>query len=427
MSRPAVYLMFAAGFAWLAAWSACSSCSSAGGTTTDLSGVIGQTVEPPKGLNKIQPGMSVLEARKLVPGLQTERSIRDELTIDSGASDVRLAVRVDSGTVSAITMTITGHGTRELIQRAWGEPQITRDSLGQPEVAWSSEATGWKAKLDCVQERVCNLEFVPYHVLTSDFFGAHVLPLADLAQLRVGMKIADARKIAPGPVDVRAGIPTGVDGVREFVAVDDKIGTIKAMYLNLPAGAEALIADAWGAGTAATEPVGKNVLVWPDPTTGWRATLRPALGVSHDLYFDTYLPVATMFGEQPDVIDSLPVMGATVEEIRKMPQYAKEDIVPIPRTDDIAILLPPTEWDRSQTRVVVDIANGRARALTFSIPFKSHPEARDTLLELFTHKWTAPKDGEEDGKKVLIFRESGPRVEVREDTKHGAWKLEITP
>src|SRR5205085_8127760 len=132
-----------------------------------------------------------------------------------------------------------------------------------------------------------------------------------------GMKVADAKKLAPGPVDVRAGVPTGVDGVREFVAIDDKSGTVRAIYLNLPASARAVLSEAWGPGLPATEPVGKNVLVWPDSTTGWRATLRPALGSSQDLAFDSYLPVATLLGEQPDVVDAMPVLGLTVDEVKK--------------------------------------------------------------------------------------------------------------
>ena len=116
----------------------------------------------------------------------------------------------------------------------------------------------------------------------------------------LGFADADARKLAPGVVDVRSGIATGVDGVRQFVAIDDKLGVVRAIYLNLPPRAEDLIAEAWGRGAPATEPVGKNVLVWPDPTTSWRATLRPALGASHDLAFDNYLPAAQLFGEQPD-------------------------------------------------------------------------------------------------------------------------------
>ena len=63
--------------------------------------------------------------------------------------------------------------------------------------------------------------------------------------------------------------------------------------------------------------------------------------------------------------------------------------------------------------------------MTFSIPWRPHPEARDTLLELFKRKWGNPKSREEDGKPVLVFRDDEPRVEVFEDTEHGAWKFEI--
>ena len=401
----------------LAVLAGVGACQSAPAATTEF---FGPRIEPPRGLAKIAPGMSVAQAKKLVPQLRDDpRAVREQLVLDSGVSDVKLEVRVDSGTVASLVAIVSGGGTRELLTRAWGQPQITRDSLGQPEVTWASESTGWKVKLDCLQSN-CTVEYIPFHVLTSDFFGAHVMPPGDLAKLRVGMPVPEARKLAPGPVDVRAGIATGVDGVREFVAIDDKLGAVRAIYLNLPPKAEELIVDAWGAGTPAVEPVGKDVLVWPDPTTGWRATLRPALGSSHDLAFDTYLPVAQMFGEQPDVMDAMPILGKTVEEVKKA--YGS-DVVTQGR--DLVLVLPPTEWERTSTKVALDVTAGRIRALAFAIPWKANPEAHDQLLDLFTHKWGVPRPAEEDGKRLLVFRDGQPRVEAREDNEHGAWKIEI--
>jgi hypothetical protein len=396
---------------------ASAACSKAPAATNEF---FGPAIEPPRGLSQITPGMSAAEAKRRVPGLREERrGVRDQLVLDSGVSDVRLEVRVDGGTVSSLLAIVQGQRARELLTRAWGEPQITRDSLGQPEVVWASEATGWKVKLDCL-ERNCFLEYLPYHVLTQDFFGAHVVPPGDLGKLRIGMTVAEARALAPGVVDVRSGITTGVDGVRQFVAIDDKLGVVRAIYLNLPSRAEDLIAEAWGRGTPATEPVGKNVLVWPDPTTGWRATLRPALGYSRDLAFDNYLPAAQLFGEQPDVVDAVPVLGQRVEEVKKA---YKEDVVV--RGDDLVLTLPPTEWERTATKITLGVHAGRVRELLFSIPFKANPKARDTLLDLFTHKWGTPRPSEDQGKRILIFRDGQPRVEVREDTEHDVWKLEI--
>lgn len=380
----------------------------------------GPTIEPPRGLAQITPGMSVAEARRKVPGLREDsRGVREQLVLDSGVSDVRLEVRVDAGTVASILAIVQGQGARALLTRAWGEPQIARDSLGQPEVTWASEGTGWKVKLDCL-ERNCFVEYVPYHVLTQDFFGAHVVPPGDLAKLRIGMKLAEARRHAPGVVDVRSGIATGVDGVRQFVAIDDKLGVVRAIYLNLPPRAEDLIAEAWGRGTPATEPVGKNVLVWPDPTTGWRATLRPALGYSHDLAFDNYLPAAQLFGEQPDFLDAVPVLGQTVEQVK---QAYREDVAPQGR--DLVLTLPPTEWERTATKITLGVHAGRVRELSFAIPFKANPKARDTLFDLFSFKWGAPRPSEDNGKPIFVFRDGQPRVEAREDPEHDVWRFEI--
>jgi hypothetical protein len=221
-------------------------------------------------------------------------------------------------------------------------------------------------------------------------------------------------------VDIRAGLATGVDGVRQYVALDDKSSAVRAIYLNLPQHAEQLIEDAWGPGLRATEPVGRSVLVWPDPTTGWRATLRDALGSSHDLAFDNYLPAAQLFGEQPDVLDAIPVLGRSIDEVK---QLFPTELTPQGR--DFVVTLLPTEWERGATKITLGMAGGRVRELTLAIPYKAHPSAHDTLLQLFTHKWGQPRPSEADGRRVLIFRDGDPRVDVFEDTEHGAWQIEI--
>lgn len=399
---------------------ALTACNTAPAATTDF---WGPTVEPPRGLAKIAPGMSVAEAVKLVPALHEPKrvGVRDELVLDSGVRDVKLAVRVEAGTVSSILAIVQGPGARDLLTRAWGQPEITRDSLGQPEVTWASEATGWKVKLDCM-ERNCLVEYVPYHMLTTDFFGPHVVPPGDLGKLRIGMPIAEARTLAPGPVSVRSGIATKYDGVREFVATDDKLGTVRSIYLNLRENAEELISAAWGSGSAATMPVGKAVKVWHDPETGWRATLRPALGRSLDLVFDIYMPATALFGDQPDSLEGLrePVLGRSVDEVKRV----YKDVIGA-QGRDLVISLPPTEWDRFATRVVLDTAGGRVRAISFAVPWKPHPRARDTLLDLFKAKWGLPEEVVEDSKPTLVFRKDDPRVEIREDLEHGAWQIEI--
>jgi hypothetical protein len=399
---------------------ALAACSSAPAATTDF---WGPTIEPPRGLAQLAPGMSVAEARKLVPGLHEPKKagVRDELVLDSGVSDVNLAVRVEAGTVASILAIVQGTRARELLTRAWGQPEITRDSLGQPEVTWASEATGWKVKLDCM-ERNCLVEYVPYHMLTAEYFGPHVVPPGDLGKLRIGMPLAEARALAPGPVSVRSGIATKYDGVREFVAIDDKTSVVRSIYLNVPENAEERIREAWGPGAAATMPVGKAVKVWHDPETSWRATLRPALGHSRDLVFDVYLPAVALFGDQPDSLEGLrePVLGKTVDEVKR----AYKDVIAT-QGRDLVISLPPTEWDRFATRIVLDTAGGRVRQLSFAVPWKPHPAARDQLLDLFKAKWGLPEEVVEDSKPTLVFRKDDPRVEIREDLEHGAWQVEI--
>lgn len=390
---------------------ALAACSSAPAATTEF---FGPTVEPPRGLMWIQPGVSAEEAMRLVPGLHQpgRKGVRDELILDSNVSDVQLTVRLDGGTVSGIVAIVQGHGARDLLTRAWGPPQIAHDSLGQPEVTWASESTGWKVKLDCL-ERNCLVEYSPYHVLTSDFFGNHVIPPGELAKLRIGMKLGEARSLAPNIIASRTGIPTSVDGVREFVAIDDKLGSVRSIYLNLPPHAEDLIDEAWSEGWRANE-LGHTVLVWPDPTTGWRATLRDALGYSHDLAYDNFIPAARLLGDQPDSIDALPapILGRPVDEVKKA---YKDQLAP---GKELALLLGPTEWERVATRVSLSVSNNKVRQLTFSLPYKPHPEARDVLLELFKQKWGEPKELDD---KALLFHDDDPRVEVKDDTEHDTW------
>jgi hypothetical protein len=395
-------------------------CSSAPAATTDF---FGPTIEPPRGLMWIQPGMSADEAQRLVPGLHepSKQGVRDELVLDSGVSDVTLHVRLDNGTVAGIVAIVQGHGALDLLTRAWGPPQKVPDSLGQPELTWVSESTKWKVKLDCL-ERNCQVEYSPYNVLTKEFFGSHVIPPGDLAKLRIGMKLAEAKALAPGPVSVRAGIATSVDGVREFVAIDDKAGVVKSIYLNLPQHAEDLIEEAWSEGWKANE-LGKTVLVWPDPTTLWRATLRPALGFSHDLAYDNFLPASHLLGDQPDQMEGLPepILGHSVEEVKT----SYKDVVSV-QGKELVLTLLPTEWERSGTRILLATSGGKVHAIQFALPYKPHPEARDTLLDLFKRKWGEPKDLADEGRPpVLLFHDDDPRVEIKEDTEHGAWVVDM--
>jgi hypothetical protein len=383
----------------------------------------GPAIEPPRGLSQIAPGMTVAEAQRLVPALHEPKrpGIHGELVIDSGVSDVKLTVRVDAGTVASIIAIVQGQSARDLLTRAWGEPQISRDALGQPEVTWASESTGWKVKLDCL-ERNCLVEYMPFHALTAEFFGPHVVPPGALEKLRIGMPVAEARTLAPGAVNVRAGIPTKFDGVREFVALDDKAGTVRSIYLNVPAHAEDVIAEAWGPGAPATWPVNKPVKIWADPSTGWRALLRPALGVTRDLVFDNYIPAFALFGDMPDSLEALPepVLGRTVDEVKRA---YKDQIAPVGRT--LVITLPPTEWDRVATKITLEVGGGRVRGIEMAIPWKPHPAARDQLLDLFKAKWGLPEEVVEESKPALVFRHADPRVEIREDLEHGAWHISI--
>ena len=360
-------------------------------------------------------GMSVAEAKVSFPRCaRIRRRARNLVPIASATSSSRSA---EAGTVAGIIAIVQGQNARELLTRAWGKPNISRDSLGQPEVTWASESTGWKVELDCL-ERNCHIEYEPYHALTAEFFGAHVVPPGMLAKLELGMKVGDARKIAPGPIDVRSGVATGVDGVRQFIAIDDKKGVVRAIYLNVPAHAREVIEAAWGKGSAATEPVGKTVLVWPDPTTGWRATLRPALGMSYDLAFDHFLPAAQLFASSPT--PSMPPRPRP--QRRGVKRCSARPTSSRPATARSRSPCCPRSGSRC-TKILMDVGGGRVRELSLAIRSRRTRPTRH-LFDLFRVKWGEPRPAMYDA-KLFIFRDAQPRVEVREDPEHDVWKLEI--
>jgi len=71
----------------------------------------GPTIEPPCGLDKIKPGISVAEAKRRLPALREDhKGVREHLVLDSGVSSVALEVRVDSGTVSSIFAIVDDRG-----------------------------------------------------------------------------------------------------------------------------------------------------------------------------------------------------------------------------------------------------------------------------------------------------------------------------
>jgi hypothetical protein len=132
------------------------------------------------------------------------------------------------------------------------------------------------------------------------------------------------------------------------------------------------------------------------------------------------MPVVVLFGDQPDSLEGLPVLGRPIEDVKR----AFKDQLTM-QGKDMVITFPPTEWDRFATRVKLGTWALRISKIELAIPWKPHPAARDTLLDLFKAKWGLPKEEVEDSKPTLVFRKEDPRVEIREDQEHGAWLIQI--
>jgi hypothetical protein len=114
------------------------------------------------------------------------------------------------------------------------------------------------------------------------------------------------------------------------------------------------------------------------------------------------------------------VLGLTIEEVKQM---FKTDLVAAGNKTYVLTLLP-TEWERTATKITLDVSGGRVRELSLAIPYKAHPAAKDALFDLFRAKWGEPRATMYDAKQ-LVFRDAQPRVEVREDPEHDVWKLEL--
>ncbi|MBS1118624.1 MAG: hypothetical protein H6Q90_852 [Deltaproteobacteria bacterium] len=251
----------------------------------DPSAGFGPPVSPPGGL---RVGMTVDEARAAMPALATRG---DELVADLPAG--ALLVKLERGRVHHLVAMfeprIPGTEITSAFTRRWGAPHSQTSSGPMTTLGWQSEASGWRATLECIQSpaMACSsLQLLPYRPLQPGYFGKAVAPPGPLASVRIGMTVDEAKAVlpeltAPAQVDAQNRVAHVAGGLDEvvgnlwFTAGPDKAVRIHALSLDLPGLklAETAITRAWGPGTPGSGKPDETVRTWSDAATGWQAEL----------------------------------------------------------------------------------------------------------------------------------------------------------
>ena len=394
-----------------------------GGDSGVSAGYFGKTVEPPRDLGKLRPGMKRDEVKKLVPGMKEGSGIHEgDWFVESGLSDVQLEVEFDDDVVQELLVKAKTTKLEPMLTEAWGAPTKEVDRYSKEEQAvWLNQAGGWRATLNCL-ERMCFLRFDSYAPLTAEFFGKAPAPPGAFAKLRVGMPVDEARKLLDDPRAVDEYIDAGPDGVSIIAQGSSMTSSIISVRLLLPEDAKELVTKAWGPGVAGKNAIGKPVTVWLDPASGWRAIWEdPSVGDDASLELTNYLPLPALLGETGDALAAFPtpVLGATREEIAKA--YPG-----VYQAEDEVFELPPTAWGSLWTRVntYFDEA-GTLTGLRFGIPYEGSDGAKAEIQAFLDKRWGAPKPGEDLGRPILIYRDTPPKVVAHDQTITGEWEITV--
>lgn len=403
--------------ALLTAASTLAACKGGGGIDASY---FGNAVEPPKGLAKLRPGMTLDEAKATAPGLK-EGKDRDEgdWLLDSGNADLKLVVELDDGRVDRLVVKANTTKLEPVLTKAWGAGTKEVDKYSQDEqTVWLNAAGQWKAELRCL-ERMCFLDFDSYRPLAADWFGKTPVPPGSYAKLKVGMPAAEAATVLGDKLPTEKYVDAGPDDV-SIIAQTSKEGFVTSVRLMTPADAKPLLEKAWGPGLVAKDSIDKPLTVWLDEATGWRATWEDQpIGDSGSLSFDNYLSLPALIGAGPaDFAALAPAgIGATADELAKA--YGA-----MWNAEDKAIDLRPTAWGSMWTRVHVDFDDaGKAVAFRFGIPYEGHAPAKDQILAALEARFGKPTPVEDLGRTYLVFRDAAPKIMARDETITGEWEI----
>jgi hypothetical protein len=380
----------------------------------------GKTVEPPKGLAKLRPGMTMEEAKAAAPGLKEGKG-RDEgdWLVDSGSDDVKLVVEFDDDKVERLVLKARTNKLEPVITKAWGAPTKETDKYsGEERAIWKNEAGAWKAELHCL-ERTCFLDFENFRPLTAEFFGKAPVPPGKYAGVKVGMTADEAGKIIGDAKATEKYVDAGPDDTSIIAQTSGDEKKVTSVRMMLPADSLPLLEKAWGPGQKQEGLMGKPNTVWFDAASGWRAMWEgEPIGDSGSLEFENYLPIEKIIGAGPAdlALFEKAGLGATADDLAKAYGSAWDP-------KDEVLTFAPAAWGDLWTRVNVTFGpDGKVTYLRFGIPYAGHVPAHAEILAAFEARFGAPTDVEDLGRTNKQFKAAPPLL-VYDETITSEWPV----
>ncbi|MCB9523635.1 MAG: hypothetical protein H6702_09710 [Myxococcales bacterium] len=199
-----------------------------------------------------------------------------------------------------------------------------------------------------------------------------------------GMRWADAVARAPALAREGALVDPAWPGLR-FTA--DRAGDqVARVSVELPLGADAPLAAAWGAPTAGEDALGRVVDLWWAPDVGLRATLTAPFAGRRNLVFERYLPAAEAlarlngrFGFEAQ----LSLLGADAASVAAA--FGAAWTAP-----EGPLLLPPTEHGAGPTVITVEWAGGRIASFTAVLDHERDARTHPALFQALARGRGAP-------------------------------------
>jgi hypothetical protein len=270
-------------------------------------------------------------------------------------------------------------------------------------------------------------------------FGKAVAPPGDLAKIKVGMPVPEARKAAgslvPRDKDSYKTSSSPYSGMKYSVGVDEDTNKIDQVRIFIPESAKEMLTTAWGPPVEATC-MDEPCWYWFDPTTQIRAKAKPdsirrTKGIGVEFY--NYLPIEKLLGAKPGMLgfETTPVIGAPLEELRKAyPGVLVEQKEDKEKGDSELTWfeLPPTPYETYWTRVYAHPVGGTIADVSISINYREFPKAKDEILAAFEKAWgkgTEIKDYSERTTLVWLDPTTGRRAHLDATMIEGSMDLKI--
>jgi hypothetical protein len=375
--------------------SACGNKGSAGeAPAPDVVKVLGKSVLPPAGLDRVTLQMRAADAKKLVPGLYPgDGPTAGLLVVKTESPNVTAGVKVGMlDRIDTIEVRFPAKDGPAIVTAAWGPPAKGTE--------WTDKGTGWTATLDC-DGGVCAVSYTKPNPLTADAFPAKVGPPvaigisgAEASVATLKQTVLDSANAARLADAIYAKVADGPDG---------HVGQIE--ITDLPPDTRAMLVQRWGLPTTVTTPEGK-LEMWHDPIDKWRGTLEQLTGYdTWKLTIHRYTPIGDLLGGGPGLnLFPTPPVGMGVPDFQKA--YKQATV----KGDEITIAFPPSDFDFQQVTATGTAKDGKVVALSFELTVPA--SARAAVDQAIVTKWGpgVPLPDETDGHQW----KNAPVASVRE-------------